>query len=292
MLKSLGVAGDTDANVTLLESLDDLVAEIVDDLYLAHFGRERDDPALAYGDALQLAREVVDDPATELRPLEPAARFAGRGLLSASRKTFCAELEIRKRRLGVLGYDDLLSRLAAALDADDSPAQVRMHQRWPIVMVDEFQDTDQVQWQVIDRAFSGRSTVILIGDPKQAIYAFRGGDIVTYLKAAKTAGEQKTLGTNWRSDAALLERLQVVLRGAATRRPRDRRGRRRGVPPRVTGSTGRAAQRPVPAAGRPTTDVGPQRYSEPTDRRTARAYRRRPGRRHPRAAGQRRDIRR
>lgn len=42
-------------------------------------------------------------------------------------------------------------------------------------MVDEFQDTDPVQWQVIDRAFSGRSTVILIGDPKQAIYAFRGG---------------------------------------------------------------------------------------------------------------------
>ncbi len=89
-----------------------------------------------------------------------------------------------------------------------------MHHRWPIVMVDEFQDTDQVQWQVIDRAFSGHSTVILIGDPKQAIYAFRGGDIVTYLEAAKTAGEQKTLGTNWRSDSALLDRLQVVLRGA------------------------------------------------------------------------------
>ena len=63
-----------------------------------------------------------------------------------------------------------------------------MRQRWPIVMVDEFQDTDPVQWQVIDCAFSGHSTVILIGDPKQAIYAFRGGDIVTYLQAADTAG--------------------------------------------------------------------------------------------------------
>ena len=89
-----------------------------------------------------------------------------------------------------------------------------MRHRWPIVMVDEFQDTDQVQWQVIDRAFTGHSTVILIGDPKQAIYAFRGGDVVTYLEAAKTAGEQKTLLTNWRSDSALLDRLQVVLRGA------------------------------------------------------------------------------
>jgi exodeoxyribonuclease V beta subunit len=194
------------------------VAEIVDDLYLAHFGQERDDPVLQYRDALELAREVVSNSATELRPRDPEA-----GSPAAIRVEFAkevlAELEIRKRRLGVLGYDDLLSRLAAALDADDSPAQVRMYQSWPIVMVDEFQDTDQVQWQVIDRAFSGRSTVILIGDPKQAIYAFRGGDIVTYLKAAKTAGEQKTLATNWRSDAALLDRLQVVLRGAQLGNP-------------------------------------------------------------------------
>ena len=95
-----------------------------------------------------------------------------------------------------------------------------MHRRWPIVMVDEFQDTDPVQWQVIDRAFSGRSTVILIGDPKQAIYAFRGGDIVTYLQAADTAGDKQTLGTNWRSDGALVDRLQAVLRGAELGDPR------------------------------------------------------------------------
>ena len=213
VLKSLGVAGDTAANVTLLESLDDLVAEIVDDLYLAHFGQERDDPALPYSAALKLAREVVNNPATELRPRDPEPDSHAAVCVDFA-KGVLAELEIRKRRLGVLGYDDLLSRLAAALDNDDSPAQVRMYQRWPIVMVDEFQDTDRVQWQVIDRAFSGHSTVILIGDPKQAIYAFRGGDIVTYLEAAKTAGDQKTLATNWRSDAALLNRLQVVLRGA------------------------------------------------------------------------------
>ena len=71
VLKSLGVAGDTDAGVTLVESLDELVAEIVDDLYLAHFGQERDDPVLTYRDALRLAREVVKNPSTELRPLDP-----------------------------------------------------------------------------------------------------------------------------------------------------------------------------------------------------------------------------
>src|SRR6201996_6742430 len=213
VLRSLGVAGDSAANVTLLESLDELVTEVVDDLYLAHFGQGRQDPALQYRDALKLAREVVNNPATELRP-----RDAEAGSQAAVRVEFAkevlAELETRKRRLGVLGYDDLLSRLAAALDTGDSPARVRMRQRWPIVMAGGLQGTDRVQGQVIARAFTGHSTVILIGDPKQAIYAFRGGDIVTYLLAAKTAGERKTLPTNWRSDAALLHRLQVVLRGA------------------------------------------------------------------------------
>lgn len=219
VLKSLGVAGDTDSGVTLAENLSDIVGEIVDDLYLAHFGKDRDDPLLSYRDAQLLARTVVENPATELRPLDPkpetraaiCVRFANDVL---------TELETRKRRLGVLSYDDLLSRLADALREPDSPARTRMSQRWPIVMVDEFQDTDPVQWNVIDRAFSGRSTVILIGDPKQAIYAFRGGDIVTYLQAAETAGDKQTLGTNWRSDAALIDRLQVVLCGAQLGDPR------------------------------------------------------------------------
>ncbi len=219
VLKSLGVAGDTDAGVELVEDLNELVAEIVDDLYLGHFGQERDAPLLNYKDAVRLAREVVNNPATQLRPRD--AEVGSRADVCVGfAKDVLAQLETRKRRKGILGYDDLLLRLAAALAADDSPAQLRMHQRWPIVMVDEFQDTDPVQWKVIDRAFSERSTVILIGDPKQAIYAFRGGDIVTYLRAAETAGEKRTLATNWRSDEALVDRLQVVLGGAELGDPR------------------------------------------------------------------------
>ena len=219
VLKSLGVAGDSDTGVTLVESLDELVTELVDDLYLRHFGQYRDDPLLGYADALELAREVVKHPATELRPegADPDTRAA---ICVDFAKDVLAELEIRKRQRGILGYDDLLTRLKDALAADDSPAQLRMHKRWPIVMVDEFQDTDPVQWQVINRAFSKRSTLILIGDPKQAIYAFRGGDIITYLNAAQTAGVQKTLATNWRSDGDLVQRLQVILRGAALGHPR------------------------------------------------------------------------
>ncbi|HEY7050678.1 MAG TPA: exodeoxyribonuclease V subunit beta [Mycobacterium sp.] len=218
VLKSLGVAGDTDTGTTLVEDLDDLVVEVVDDLYLAHFGQERNDPALSYKDALTLSREVVNNPATKLRPLDPDAGSPAEVCVDFA-KDVLATMERRKRQKGILGYDDLLSRLADALTADGSPAQQRMHQRWPIVMVDEFQDTDPVQWQVIDRAFSGRSTVILIGDPKQAIYSFRGGDIVTYLRAAETADRKETLATNWRSDSALVDRLQVVLGGAELGHP-------------------------------------------------------------------------
>lgn len=99
VLRSLGVAGDTAASTTLLESLDELVAEIVDDLYLAHFGQERDDPVLSYPDALRVAREVVNNPSTELRPhdAEPGSPAAVRVDFA---KAVLAELDTRKRRLG------------------------------------------------------------------------------------------------------------------------------------------------------------------------------------------------
>ena len=129
-------------------------------------------------------------------------------------------MERRKHRRGVLGYDDLLSRLADALVADDAPARERMRQRWKVVLVDEFQDTDPVQWDVLDRAFTGHATLILIGDPKQAIYAFRGGDVVAYLRAAATAATRRTLATNWRSDAPLVDALQKLSRGAELGDPR------------------------------------------------------------------------
>jgi exodeoxyribonuclease V beta subunit len=214
VLRSLGIAGDTDSGTRLVESLDDLVTEVVSDLYLTTYGGLREAPELTYPAALSLARQVVADPGAQLRPLHTEADS-----LAAQRMSFATkvieELEHRKRRLGVLSFDDLLSRLAVALQADDAPARDRMRRRWPIVMVDEFQDTDPVQWQVISRAFVGYSAVILIGDPKQAIYAFRGGDIVTYLQAARSAGQRHTLAQNWRSDKVLVDSLQTVLQGAA-----------------------------------------------------------------------------
>ncbi|MBS43581.1 MAG: exodeoxyribonuclease V subunit beta [Nocardioides sp.] len=214
VLRSLGVAGDSETGLTLAESLDDLLAEVVDDLYLARFGAMADRPPLTRAEALGLARSVVANPRARLTPEDPAP-----GSPAAVRRELAdavlAEMEHRKRRLGVLGFDDLLGRLATDLDRAGSPARTRMRERWRVVMVDEFQDTDPTQWEIIERAFVGHATVVLIGDPKQAIYAFRGGDIATYLSAASAADQRLTLGTNWRSDEALVERVQAVLGGAA-----------------------------------------------------------------------------
>ncbi|AXT85111.1 exodeoxyribonuclease V subunit beta [Aeromicrobium sp. A1-2] len=217
VLRSLGTAGDADAGEELVESLDEVVVEIVHDLYLARY--RLDDPPFTIDDALALARRAVGDPQAQLLPddADPGSPAGVRvGFALAVRD----ELDRRKRALGLLGYDDLLSRLAVALEGDDAPARDQMRRRWQVVLVDEFQDTDPVQWQVLERAFGGHAALILIGDPKQAIYAFRGGDVVTYLEAAATAGEQATLATNWRSDAPLVESLLVPFGGAALGDPR------------------------------------------------------------------------
>ena len=218
VLRSLGVAGDTDTGATLVESLGELVVEVVDDVYLRRFGDGAAPPPFTRAEALSLAATVVGDAYARLAEADDPESAGGRRVAFAHEVR--AEIERRKRRLGILSYDDLLGRLAGALADDDAPARQRMRQRWKVVLVDEFQDTDPKQWEVLDRAFSGHATVVLIGDPKQAIYAFRGGDVVTYLGAAATASTQATLDVNRRTDADLVERLQVVLRGAALGDPR------------------------------------------------------------------------
>ena len=83
------------------------------------------------------------------------------------------------------------------------------------MLVDEFQDTDPVQWDIMRRAFGdGGDTLVLIGDPKQAIYAFRGADVYAYLAAARAAGARATLRVNWRSDQGLIDAYDALFGGA------------------------------------------------------------------------------
>lgn len=220
VLRSLGVASESDPTATLVESLDDLVLEVVDDLYLADHGRLQSPPTFTRDAAIAIGREAVAQRLVELAPPDldhpPAAARADFA------RRVRDEVDRRKQRLGIQSYDDLLSRLADALADPTAPARERMRNRWRIVLVDEFQDTDPVQWQILERAFHRAGpdrALILIGDPKQAIYGFRGGDVDTYLAAAREADTRHTLGTNRRSDAGLLAGLASLMGGAGLGSP-------------------------------------------------------------------------
>ncbi|WP_286928283.1 MULTISPECIES: UvrD-helicase domain-containing protein [Aeromicrobium] len=217
VLRSLGTAGDSDGSAELTDDLTELVDQIVDDLYVAKYANE-DGPALSHGQARTLAHAVVADPHAALVPAD-ADPDAPAGVRVRFAHAVRRRLDQRKRELGLLDYDDLLRRLESVLEDPDSPARTLMRNRWRVVLVDEFQDTDPVQWNVLDRAFSGVATLVLIGDPKQAIYAFRGGDVQTYLRAAATATERRTLPVNWRSDAPLVDALGATFAGAQLGHP-------------------------------------------------------------------------
>ena len=106
----------------------------------------------------------------------------------------------------VQGFDDLLTRLDEALAGPRGAALAeQVARQYPVALIDEFQDTDPVQWRIFRRLF-GRTDqrLFLIGDPKQAIYGFRGADIYTYLSAAQSAAQAHTLGVNWRSESSLV----------------------------------------------------------------------------------------
>ncbi|MDG2071467.1 MAG: exodeoxyribonuclease V subunit beta [Pseudomonadales bacterium] len=110
-----------------------------------------------------------------------------------------------------LTLDDLLSQLSRALTTNPTLAR-QLSQRWPVAMIDEFQDTDDLQYGIFSRihANSEHDCLLFIGDPKQAIYQFRGADIYTYLNARKNADDVHSLSVNWRSTASLISAINYL----------------------------------------------------------------------------------
>jgi len=224
VLGGLGIASDLAPGVEFLEDLSDLTAEVVDDLYLRRFWN-LEQTGLDAAQAHRIAREVVGQPDAGL---EPAGAASGaRDDPVAMRVRFAcevrAELERRKHQRGVMTYDDLLTRLRDALaGANGAAVAAQLRARFEVVLVDEFQDTDPIQWEIMRRAFGepgSGSTLVLIGDPKQAIYAFRGADVYAYLEAARTAGARATLDVNRRSDQGLIEAYDALFGGAQLGHP-------------------------------------------------------------------------
>jgi len=121
--------------------------------------------------------------------------------------------EIRRRRAdsGLLTFDDLIVSMREAVRHPAVVAALR--DRYRLVMVDEFQDTDPLQWAIFEELFEATEptdlALVTVGDPKQAIYRFRGADVHAYLRAVE--GEtKKSLSTNYRSDDGLVTAMNAV----------------------------------------------------------------------------------
>lgn len=214
MLEGLGVLSQADPHRTLVDGVRELTREAADDLYLAGFA-DRPRPPFTLDQARTLAEDVVRFSDAALVP-------DGDDLdqLTSIRVSFAhrvrAEVERRKQARHLFTHDDILRSLRDSLtDPVHGPAAVaKLRERYHVVLVDEFQDTDPVQWDIVRTAFAGHATLILIGDPKQAIYAFRGADVHSYLDAVST-GSKQTLGTNWRSDGPVVQAIDHLFHSAA-----------------------------------------------------------------------------
>ena len=124
-----------------------------------------------------------------------------------------AELARRKAERDVLGFEDLLEGVFRALQGPRGESlAASLRQRFRAALIDEFQDTDPLQYAIFRRVF-GAGPLFLIGDPKQAIYGFRGADVFAYLEAASESRRVYTLPENWRSDPALVDGVDRLFRG-------------------------------------------------------------------------------
>ncbi|NOQ46000.1 MAG: exodeoxyribonuclease V subunit beta [Desulfobulbaceae bacterium] len=128
-------------------------------------------------------------------------------VLQEARTYLFSELDHRKQEQSKMYFDDLLIRLDGAL-ADPRGGQLtaRIRTRFPAALVDEFQDTDPLQYRIFKQIYANPGTLFMIGDPKQAIYSFRGADIFTYLQARRDTPETArfTMDTNYRSISSMV----------------------------------------------------------------------------------------
>jgi len=122
------------------------------------------------------------------------------------------EVEKRLTHRGSMSFDDLITRLSRALQGERGEELKRIIQeRFQTILIDEFQDTDSNQWFIFSKLFADLNHYLyLIGDPKQAIYKFRGADIYSYFQARTLVNHHLTLGKNFRSHPFLVEEVNQL----------------------------------------------------------------------------------
>jgi len=230
----IGSVAGADAGLRLTADADD-VDEVVRDVLLSRL----DDPAalsIDHGRLLEGVRLALSLPAARFDLIEPddpelvgtdPARIARAEHIAEVAEvvtTCCAEVRRRRRARSVRTFDDLLADTRRLLTGPDAPSiATELRRRFRVVLIDEFQDTDQVQWDILRCAFvepvddAPTTTVVVVGDPKQSIYRFRSAELSAYLAARDRAradgGVVVSLTTNHRSDQVLLDGLNALFDG-------------------------------------------------------------------------------
>ncbi|AJK45594.1 exodeoxyribonuclease V subunit beta [Burkholderia plantarii] len=147
------------------------------------------------------AAEALD---AALAAAEDAQRGRWLSLIAAWLAEAPARLVEKKRTRRVVSFDDLLANLHHALATHPWLADT-LRRRYPAALIDEFQDTDPLQFEIFDTIFAPDGPLFLVGDPKQAIYSFRAADLHTYLAARASARSCYTLAVNQRSTPAIVD---------------------------------------------------------------------------------------
>lgn len=146
--------------------------------------------------------------------LRPYPAFFKRNLLNYLQD----ELKERKQRQQVLSYDDLLNHLKDSLSDPQTGEKLSaiLREKYPVALVDEFQDTDPIQYDIFSKIYPAASDedagLFMIGDPKQSIYSFRGADVFAYLKASKSVPDHNrhSLHYNFRSTPAFIQGVNAL----------------------------------------------------------------------------------
>jgi exodeoxyribonuclease V beta subunit len=218
----LGVSSIVDAEARLVGDVEELVEQACADvLATAAVETDQSEDLPSLRTLVAATRAVADRPDLALEPHAPD-QGAPASLIRLHRLVLAsvAAMVERRRAGGTLSFDDVLVQLRDALHGDRAQAVIdSLRSRFSVALIDEFQDTDAVQWEIFSSLFgdpTSASTLVLVGDPKQAIYRFRGADIQTYLRAVGEGSgtELQTLDTNWRSDGAVLASLHALFEGA------------------------------------------------------------------------------
>ncbi|GJL83395.1 MAG: RecBCD enzyme subunit RecB [marine bacterium B5-7] len=129
------------------------------------------------------------------------------------REALTSELTKLKVERGLLGFDDLLLKVQDALVSSQGALLAsELKRRYPAAMIDEFQDTDPVQLDIFTTIYQGEPCLeLMVGDPKQAIYSFRGADLFAYIKGRESAHLKHSLDTNYRSDPVLVNAVNAIM---------------------------------------------------------------------------------